>query len=235
MAQPGSTRAIVPPSSTVTLKSSWNRIMKLPRRQFLRLAAGAATAAAHVAACAGASLSVAAGARNCRAGCRQRIRHNRPSNWSIFYRSVSVSNSSSRTGQARAETSPPKRSCVHRRTAIRFSWSIHRTPSTRRSTTNSISISSATSRRSAIALISCRRKVDNGSKLTEAAEADRTCISVAPRNPTSIRGTGFQCNVPFPDQRVRNSQSEIIPAAPLFVAPRRTWRDPLADEAESDS
>ena len=56
--------------------------------------------------------------------------------------------SSSRTAQAPAPISPPRRSFVRRRTATRFSSWLLLARSTRRSTKSSISISSATSRRS---------------------------------------------------------------------------------------
>jgi tripartite-type tricarboxylate transporter receptor subunit TctC len=105
--------------------------MKLPRRKFLHLTVGAAAlpAASRVA--------------------RAQAYPSRPVRIIVGFTAGSATDiTASRTGRARPETSPPKRSCVRRRTAIRFSWSIQRTPSTRHSTTNSISISSATSSRS---------------------------------------------------------------------------------------
>ena len=122
--------------------------MKLPRRTFLHLAAGAAALPV--------LFRASRGRKPIRRGrCGSslgwpRAAHSTSSraSWVNGCRNGSVSHSSSRTGRAHAPISPPKRSFVLPPMAIRFSRSVRRMPSTRRSTRSSISPSSATSRQS---------------------------------------------------------------------------------------
>ena len=98
--------------------------MKLPRRNFLHLAAGAAALPA-VSRFAWAQayptrpVRIIVGFRR-----RRRARHRRAPDRANGCRSGSASNSSSKTGRVAAAISAPKRSCVPHRTATRCSWSV---------------------------------------------------------------------------------------------------------------
>ena len=97
--------------------------MKLPRRQFLHLAAGAAALPA-VSRIARAQAYPSRPVRLIVAICRRRrARHSRAPDRVNGCRSGSASHSSSRTGRAPAAISAPKRSCARRRTATRSSLS----------------------------------------------------------------------------------------------------------------
>ena len=85
--------------------------MKLPRRRFLHLAAGAAALPALPRVRMGASLSVAAGAHRRRLSARRSKRHPRAPDRCNGFRSGSASHSSSTTGRALAAISAPRRSC----------------------------------------------------------------------------------------------------------------------------
>ena len=78
---------------------------------------------------------------------RRRARHHRPRDRRNGCRSGWASRSSSTTGRAPAAISAPRRSCARRADGYTLLLPCRRTPSTRRSTTISASISSATSRR----------------------------------------------------------------------------------------
>ena len=145
---PRSRRAPAPIYARAISRSGRRTPMKLPRRQFLHLAAGAAAlpAVSRIAwAQAYPSRPVRIDRRLCR---RRRDRHPRAPD-----RSMAVG--AARPAIRHREPAGRRRQYRHRggrararRTATRSSWSVRRTRSTRRSTTSSISISSATSRRS---------------------------------------------------------------------------------------
>ena len=122
--------------------------MKLPRRQFLHLAAGAAALPA-VSRFAWAQayptrpVRIIVGFR-----CRRLDRHRRAPDRSMAVGAARPAIHHREPAGRRQQYRPPRRSCVRPRTATRSSWSVRRTQSTRRSTKSSISISSATSRRS---------------------------------------------------------------------------------------
>jgi hypothetical protein len=97
--------------------------MKLPRRQFLHLAAGAA-APGRCAHRQGANLSDAAGAHHRRRFRWRWCRLNRARDGFNGCRSGLASHSSSRTGRAAAAILAPRRWCGHPRMAIRSSWSM---------------------------------------------------------------------------------------------------------------
>ena len=122
--------------------------MKLPRRQFLHLAAGAAALPAVVADRVGASLSDAAGAHHRRLSCRRHDRHRRAPDGSMAV-------GAARPAIRHREPAGCRRQYRHRGGRARAAGRLHappgrsrRTRSTQRYTKSSISISSATSRRS---------------------------------------------------------------------------------------
>ena len=123
--------------------------MKLPRRQFLHLAAGAAAlpAVSRIArAQAYPTRPVRIDRRLCR---RRRDRHHRAPDRSMAVGAARPAIRHREPAGRRQQYRAPRRSCMRPRTAIRSSLvADRRTRSTRRSTTSSISISSATSRRS---------------------------------------------------------------------------------------
>ncbi len=118
--------------------------MKLPRRTFLHLAAGAAALPA-VSRFAGANLSDAAGAHHRRRP-RRHVRHRRTPDRANGCLNGSASRSSSRTGLVPPAIIATEAVVRAPATATRSSSSPPRTRSMRRSTTSSITISSATSR-----------------------------------------------------------------------------------------
>ena len=134
---------------TATPSRDGEATMKLPRRQFLHLAAGAAAlpAVSRIAwAQAYPTRPVRIDRRRLRAGGATDIRR-------ASDRSMAVG--AARPAIRHREPAGRRQQYRHRGgramrplTAIRSSWSVRRTRSTRRSTTSSISISSATSRRS---------------------------------------------------------------------------------------
>ena len=122
--------------------------MKLPRRTISASGRGRCRAAGRVAHRVGASLSDAAGAHDRRLCRRRRRRHRRAPDGSM---AVGAARPAIRhrepAGRRQQYRHRGGRACA-RRMATRSSWSLRRTRSTPRSTTSSISISSATSRRS---------------------------------------------------------------------------------------
>ena len=96
----------------------------------------------------GASLSDAAGAHHRRFSPRRRGRHRRSPDRSVAVGAARPAiHRREQAGRGQQYRHRGGRACA-RRTATRFSWSVRRTRSMRRSTTSSISISSATSRQS---------------------------------------------------------------------------------------
>ena len=122
--------------------------MKLPRRKFSASGRGRCRAAGPFAHRTGADLSDAAGAhcgRSCR---RRRDRHHRAPDGSVAVGAAWPAIRHREPAGCWQQYRHRERSCVRPRTATRSSWSVRRTRSTRRFTTSSISISSATLRRS---------------------------------------------------------------------------------------
>ena len=119
--------------------------MKLPHRQFLHLAAGAAALPA-VSRIARAQAYPSRPVRSDRAlRRRRRDRHRRAADRSMAVGAARPAVHHREPAGRRRQYRAPRRSCARRRTATRCSQSLRRTRSTRRSTTSSISISSATS------------------------------------------------------------------------------------------
>ena len=136
------------PFTRVHSDQGGGRQMKLPRRNFLHLAAGAAalpavSRIARAQAYPSRPVRIIVGLRS-----RRRERHRRAPDGSMAVGAAWPAIRHREPAGCRHQYRAPRRSCVRPRTAIRFSWSVRRTRSTRRSTTSSISISSATSRRS---------------------------------------------------------------------------------------
>ena len=98
--------------------------MKLPRRTISASGRGRCRAAGRLAHRLGASLSDAAGAHHCWLRRRRRDRHPRAPDRSMAVGAARPAIRHREPARALPPISPPRRSCVRRRTAIRSSWSV---------------------------------------------------------------------------------------------------------------